>query len=275
MASTGRGEKITHAAERAAESRGFRNAARMGYVASGLLHVLIGVIALRIDFGGSGNADSSGAVAELGSKPGGLILLWVCLLGCICLALFQLSRIVFDARTRQGRDAWRIRGSAAGQAIVYAAVGASFGAFALGSGSNSGQSSASWSARLLAQPSGQLLLGAVGLGIFAAGGYFVFKGASRRFRRDLEPVPPGGWERAVTITGTAGFIAKGVSLAILGILVVAAAATASPEQSTGLDGALRTLREQPLGWLSLALVGAGLICYGLYTGILRARFAKL
>ncbi|MET4060691.1 hypothetical protein ABIB35_002242 [Arthrobacter sp. UYP6] len=277
MTHTGHGARLTSAAQKAAQSKGFERAARLGYVASGLLHLLIGVIALQIasGSGGSGSADSSGAVSTLAGQPGGLILLWICFLGCLTLGLFQLSRIWLDGRGLKGSQVWRMRGSAAGQALTYGAIGVSFGTFALGGAKDSRQSSAGWSARLMAQPAGAVLLGVVGLGIVVVGGYFIFKGAARRFRKDLQAVPPGTWDRAVTVTGTLGFVAKGISLAILGILVMVAAFTADPEKSSGLDGALHALRGQPFGWLALGAVGLGLLCYGLYTGILRARFAKL
>ncbi|MDN3481287.1 DUF1206 domain-containing protein [Arthrobacter sp. APC 3897] len=276
MARTGHGDRLASAAEKAADSKGFERAARVGYVASGVLHLLIGVIALQIASGsGGGSADSSGAVAALAAQPGGLVLLWICFLGCLALALFQASRVWLDGRGLQGKDAWKARGSAAAQAVTYGAIGVSFGTFALGGAKDSGESTAGWSATLMAQPAGAVLLGLVGLGIVVVGGYFIFKGATGRFRKDLKPVPAGAWDRAVTVTGTLGFVAKGVSLAILGILVMTAAFTADPEKSTGLDGALHALRGQPFGWLALGAVGAGLICYGLYTGILRARFAKL
>lgn len=272
---TGHGDRLASAAEKAADSKGFERAARMGYVASGLLHLLIGVIALRIATGGSGDADSSGALASLAGQPGGLILLWICFLGCLTLALFQLSRVWLDGRGLEGREVWQIRAAAAGQAVTYAAIGVSFGTFAMGSGKDSEQSSAGWSARLLEQPAGAVLLGLVGLGIIVAGGYFVYKGATQGFRKKLQAVPSGTWDRAVTVTGTAGYVAKGLSLVILGILVAVAAFTADPGRSTGLDGALHALRGQPFGELALGAVGVGLMCYGLYTGILRARFAKL
>ena len=270
------GGKFTQAAERAADSKSFERAARVGYVASGVLHALIGIIAFQIAFGGGGsNADSSGAVAALAGQPGGLVLLWICFLGCLTLALFQLSRIWLEGGGMKGKDLWKMRGSAAGQAIAYGAIGTTFGSFALGGGTDSGESSTSWSARLMAQPAGTVLLGVVGLLIVGVGGYFIFKGATRRFRRDLHGVPDGTWERTVGITGVLGFLAKGISLVILGAFVIVAAAAADPERSTGLDGALHALQEQPYGGLALGAVGAGLICYGLYTGVLQAWFAKL
>lgn len=268
------GSRMTHAAERAADSKSFERAARMGYVASGLLHALIGLIALQIAFGDGGSADSSGAMSALASRPGGIFLIWACFLGCLALALFQVTRTFLDSAGSR-KDVWKKRATDAGSAIVYGAIGISFGVFALGGSSDSGQNQATWTARLLSQPSGQVLVGLIGAVVAGIGIYFVYKGVMRTFRKDLGPVPGGTWRRAVTITGITGFTAKGISLLILGGLVITAAATADPQKSSGLDGALHALKEAPQGWLALGAVGVGLICYGLYLGIMRARFGKL
>ena len=267
---------MAEAAGRAADSKTFERVARLGYVASGIVHVVIGVIALRIDSGGSGNADTSGAVATLAEQPAGAVLLWFCFIGCYALALFQFSRIFLAGQRLKDKELLKDRASNAGQVIVYAAIGTVFASFALGRGSNDGSSSSvSWTARLLAVPAGQWILAIAGLLVVGVGGYFIFKGVTRRFRRQLTGIPGGMWDRAVDITGVAGFTAKGISLAVLGVLLTLAAVNADPEQSTGLDGALHTLREQPFGVVALAAVGIGLMLYGLYIGIIRARFAKL
>ncbi|MDM7990943.1 DUF1206 domain-containing protein [Arthrobacter sp. zg-Y877] len=270
------GRAVSGAAERAADSKAFERFARAGYVASGILHVVIGVLALRINAGDPGNADTSGAVAAVAAQPAGYALVWFCFLGCYALALFQLSRIFLAGKQLRDKELWKDRASNAGQVLVYAAVGTTFATFALGRGSNSGSSSSvNWTARLLSVPAGQWLLGLTGLVVVGIGGYFIFKGATRRFRRKLTGIPGGIWSKAVDVTGVAGFIAKGVSLGILGVLLTLAAVHADPAQSTGLDGALHTLRGQPFGVVALAAVGIGLILYGLYMGIIRARFAKL
>ena len=272
----GSGRPVADAAERAADSRTFERVARLGYVASGIVHVVVGIIALQIDAGGSGNADTSGAVAALAQQPAGYLLLWFCFIGCYALALFEFSRIFLAGRRLKDKELWKDRAADAGQAIVYAAVGTIFASFALGRGSDDGSSSSvSWTARLLAVPTGQWLLGIAGLVVVGIGGYFIFKGATRRFRDNLTGIPAGIWERAVDLTGVAGYIAKGISLLVLGILLTLAAVNADPEQSTGLDGALHTLRDQPFGVVALAVVGIGLMLYGLYIGIIKTRFAKL
>ena len=79
---------------------------------------------------------------------------------------------------------------------------------------------------------------------------------------------------AVTTVGVVGYVAKGFALLLVGLLVIIATVTAHPEESTGLDGSLKALREQPFGVYLLAAVGVGLICYGIYM-VVRAKLAKM
>ena len=78
----------------------------------------------------------------------------------------------------------------------------------------------------------------------------------------------------MTVAGVAGYAAKGVALLLTGLLIVIATVKANPAESTGLDGGLKALREQPLGMYMLAAVGAGLICYGIFLAV-RARLARM
>ena len=54
----------------------------------------------------------------------------------------------------------------------------------------------------------------------------------------------------------------------------AAAIQADPNQPTGLDAALKALRDQPLGVVLLLVVAAGLAAYGLYS-FARARYSRM
>ena len=262
------------AADDATDSRGFLLAARAGYVAAGLLHIMIGVIALRVATGGSGSADQSGAVAALAGSPGGTVLLWACFLGCAALAVFLFSEIFFGATQRSDRDRLKHRVKMGGQAVVYGAIGAVFGTYALGGTSDSSGSTQSLSARLMAHPAGTVLLIVVGLGLVVAGAFFVHRGVTRSFRENLKRLPPGTAGRAVLWLGTAGYAAKGVALAVLGVLVVVATVRSDPEQSSGLDGALKALQEQPFGAWILGAVALGLICYGVFM-VVRARYQRM
>jgi hypothetical protein len=78
----------------------------------------------------------------------------------------------------------------------------------------------------------------------------------------------------VKVLGTAGYAAKGVALFLAGLLITISTVAARPEESTGLDGGLKALREQPFGLFLLAAVGLGLICYGIFM-VMRSKLAKI
>lgn len=60
----------------------FERMARAGYVVNGLLHLIVGYLAIRIAFGAGGTADQTGALATLAGKPGGPVMLWVAAGAC-------------------------------------------------------------------------------------------------------------------------------------------------------------------------------------------------
>lgn len=265
--------KVADGAEDAADSKPFIIAARAGYVAAGLLHILIGVIAVRVAAGGSGSADQSGAMASLAGTPGGGFLLWACFIGCTALALFLLSEVIFPSKRLSGKDKIKDRLKNGGKAVVYAAIGVAFAQYAMGGG-GSGSSTQSTSAALMANPAGAALLLAIGVGILVVGGYFIYSGITRKFEENLTGKPSGSVGKAVTGLGTVGYVAKGVALGVLGFLVAIATVRNNPEESTGLDGALKSLQEQPFGVYILGAVALGLIAYGVFM-VVRSRYQRM
>jgi hypothetical protein len=83
----------TQAATQIAQNGVFERAARAGYVVSGLLHLTIGYLAIRIAFGSGGDsADQSGALAAVAAKPGGILALWVAAVAFLVMGLWRLHR---------------------------------------------------------------------------------------------------------------------------------------------------------------------------------------
>lgn len=241
----------------------FRGAARTGYAMNGVVHALIGAIAIAIAVGGSDQeADQSGALGALAGNPLGLALLWLIATGLIALGLFSVLTAVTA-------DGWKDRLSEGGKAVAYIAVAVTALRFATGGSSSSSQSTTSLSAALLATPAGVVLLVVVGLAVIGIGAYFVAKGARKTFLDDLTVS-----SRAAVVTGMTGYIAKGIVVGIAGVLFVIAAVTADPSKATGLDGALQSLVSLPFGAVLLVVLGLGLIAYGVYCCV-RARYAKL
>ena len=264
--------KVADGAEDAADSKPFIIAARAGYVAAGLLHILIGVIAVRVASGGSGSPDQAGAMSSLASTPFGGILLWACAIGCCALALFLLSEVFFPPQRLDGKEDVIYRLKNGGKAEVYAAIGIGFAQYALGGGG--GGSTQSTSAALMASPAGPALLLAIGVGILIVAGYFVYSGVTQKFEEHLSGKPSGSTGKAITMLGTIGYVAKGIALGVLGILVITATVTHDPEKSSGLDGALKSLQEQPFGVYILGAVALGLIAYGVFM-VVRSRYQRM
>ena len=119
-------------------------------------------------------------------------------------------------------------------------------------------------------PAGQLLVGLVGVGILGIAGYHVYKGWREKFLEDLQE-HPGRW---VVIVAKVGYILKGVALAAVGVLFITAAIQHRAGKATGLDGALRSLRDLPAGTVILLVIALGLLAYGVYS-FARARYARV
>lgn len=238
--------------------------ARVGYAANGVLHLLIAWIALQIAWGGSASdADQSGALGALATTPLGSVLLWVVAIGFGLLGVWQVTEAVVRHDTAE-------RVKAISKAVVYLVLGWTAVTFIQGSASSGSDQASGVTAELMRQPFGRALVGAVGVAVIGVGVYHVVKGWRKKFLEDLDEHPG----TVVVRLGRFGYIAKGVALGIVGGLFAAAAATGDPERAKGLDGALRTLLELPLGKALLTVVALGLAAYGLYS-FGRARYARV
>lgn len=261
------------AAQSTRRSRPLRFLVRLGFAVNGLLHALIGIIAISVAVGaGGGEADQSGALSAVAATPGGQFILWVVFVGLAALGLWLIiSAFLIGPSDPKKRVLHYL--SEIGKGVVYLAVSVTAFTFASGGSSNSAQSATQLSATLLATPGGVFLVVLIGLLIIGIGIYFVVKGASRRFTRDLS-LPPGQAGTATVALGVFGYVAKGIVLVVVGILLLVAAATVDPSKSTGLDGGLKALVTLPFGPVILVVIGIGLIAYALYSFV-RARYAHL
>ena len=258
-----------------AQNSVFERLARAGYVVSGLLHLAIGYLAIRIALGsGGGSADQSGALAAVAAKPGGIVALWVAVVAFLVMALWRLVETALGRSTdpkSQGASSEVLdRAKAFALAVVYFAFAYSTFGFARGAGKSTGAQNSGISARLMQTGAGTIALIAAGVIIVAVGGYHVYKGASRNFLDDLK----GNSSDLVRRLGMVGYIAKGLVIAGAGVLVIVAASRSEPNTATGLDGALKTLGAQPYGAALLIVAGLGIITYGLYSFAM-ARYTKM
>lgn len=262
-------------AGRLARNDTFERFARAGFVMTGIVHLLVGYIAIRLALGGEGgSADQSGAMAELAEKPGGTFVLWVGAVAFVALGLWRLIESAIGSSSKPEPDSKKSlafhRGKAFAEAVLYFVFAVSAVAFARGTGKSSGEQNAGITARLMQNTAGTIVLVLGGLVIIGVGGYYLYKGATQRFVKDLD----GGAGTVARRLGTAGYLAKGTAVAGIGVLVIVATTRSEPDKASGLDGALKTLGAQPYGVFLLIAAGLGIITYGLYNFV-RARHAKM
>jgi hypothetical protein len=272
--------RVHGAVDKATSSNTFEYAARAGYVTSGVMHLLLGYIVVRLALGGGGgasqNADQSGALATLGSTGGGAFTLWVAAVGLFGLAAWRLAETVVGSHPNEPTDddkgakkqIQRVKSLAL--AIVYLGLAFSAIRFAMGDGQSSGQQNAGMSAQLMQSTWGKAVLIIVGLVVIGVGGYHVYKGASEKFLKDLKV--SGG--SVITPLGKVGYIAKGGVLAGAGLLVIVATLNSDPAKASGIDAAVKTLGEAPYGKILLVIAALGFAAYGAYCFAM-ARFARM
>ncbi|MFE4172082.1 DUF1206 domain-containing protein [Streptomyces sp. NPDC056909] len=264
-------------ARQAANSSAMDVAARWGFAARGVLYLLIGVLALRIAFGGGEGkqADRGGALAEVAEQPMGSVLLWALGFGLTGMALWRLSEALFGAAGPDGHKTGK-RLLSAGRAVFYGFVAYSVLAFAAGesdSGSGSSdQRSRDITARALEIPGGQWIVGIAGVGIAGAGVWIGTRAALRKYHKHLKLSRMSRREkRFVDVTGVAGGVARGVLFAAVGVFVVRAAVAYEPDEAKGLDDTLRSFAGTPAGAWLLGAVAAGLALFGIFSFMMARR----
>ena len=242
---------------------------RVGIVTYGVMHLLIALIALQMVLGQGGGktASGSGAFTELAESGFGRVVLWVMVLGFLMLVVWQGIEAAIGHRDEDGGKRTLKRAVSGGKAILYAALGISAATIAFGSGGGSGGggSADGLTAQLMAAPGGQVLVVLVGLAIAGVGGALVYRGVKEKFTRHLDAGASQRDRRGpIIVLGKVGYVAKGVALGTIGVLVVLAGVRHNAQRSGGLDAALRELLQQPFGGWLVAAIALGLGAFGLY-----------
>lgn len=257
-------------------ARWLRWMARCGYVAEGLVYVLIGGFALVVAFEpGQRPQGSKGALATLGEAPLGEAMLAVLAAGLAAFVLWQGAQALFDPEHRH--DRWGVKRIAArlgcllNAALHAVLVGdAAWHVLSAGGGADHGQTQARWTARIMQLPLGRWAVAVTGIGIVVFGLFQFYRAATGVRDKDLD-LSRTRLRVPLVMLGVLGCVARGIVFALIGLFLVHAAWRYDATQATGVAGALSTLKAQPYGPWLLCAVASGLIAYGLFQ-IAKARF---
>lgn len=251
-------------------------AARVGFVAKGLVYGMIGLLAVQVAFGDSARTDQAGALSAVARQPFGTVVLWLAAAGFAAYAFWRFSQAAWG---RRGESDERMRtvkrvGSAV-NGLAYLALGVLAARTALQGGGSSGGTQTGLTARVLEAPGGQLLIALVGLGVIGLAVGLTWRGLTTDFDEHLDRGRMG--QRvydAVRRLGQVGYPARGLVFFIAGVFVVKAALEHEPGQAKGLDIALQQVAKAPFGPVLLVVVSLGLLSFAAFC-VAEARYRRL
>lgn len=249
--------------------------ARLGYASVGVVYMIVGTLAAMAALGrGGSTGGQKDAFALILRQPFGKVALGVIALGLLGYTVWRLVSAFNDSEHR-GSDAKGIalRLGSAGRGLIYAGIAMSVLRYMTRgtSGSQGGDQQAKhWTARLLEQPFGPWLVAAVGLGIVAYGAYQLYAAWDAKLSKRISlGEMDDRVRRKVVAISRFGIGARGIVFFVIGGSLVLAGFRHNPAAAHGTSGALQAL-PQPL----LALVGFGLIAYGVYA-LVNARYRRI
>ena len=259
----------------AASTQSFERLARAGYVARGVVYILMGVLAVQLARGVAGSRPSQeGAMRLVAGHPFGRVVLVVLAVGLLGYTLLRLTQAFAGRTPEAGEYSLRDRIGAFGSACAYGVFFATAIAILVGSAGGGGKPQSATS-DVLGWPGGRILVAIAGAVFIVVAGYQAYLGLTRSFLKDSKSMymSPKGL-RAFTVLGVVGHLARTVVFGLVGAFLVKAAAEYDPSQAVGVDGALRRLTEHTGGTIALAVVAAGLVAFGVYS-ITDARYRKI
>jgi len=261
-------------AKRASDSPVAQFLARAGLTARGVIYILVGWVALLVALGQSSQeADQQGALHLLAGKSYGLVSLWLLGIGFAAYALWRLSEAAFGVTGEPPGAGPRLKSAA--RAVIYSGLAYLTFTVIFGTERSQSRQQQDMTATAMQHPAGRWLVGLAGLIIVICGLVLVLEGARRKFMKYLRTAQMSArMRRVVELFGMTGTIARGLVVALAGVLVIDAAITHRASQSGGIDKALLTLRAQPFGEFLMMLAALGLVIFGVY-GLCEARWRKV
>ena len=247
--------------------------ARIGLTARGIVYILMGLLAYLLARSSHVEVDQGSVLDRVLLRPGGRLLAGLIAIGFGCYALWRFFEAGFGVTGERDGVGYRLISFVRG--VIYASL--TFTAVSVYNGSGQRQSSQQrgYAIDVMSRPGGRVALGTVGLIVIAVGFIGVLEGLNLKFMRYFQGENLSAATRIwIRRLGQIGVTARGLVFTIIGVLLVFAAWTHNASKATGLDGALKSLRNQPFGDFLLIFAATGLVIFGIY-GLLETRFRHI
>ena len=239
-------------------------AGRIGHIAKGAVYGIAGVLTLLAAFNMGGEKAGKMQVIEfLQKQPFGNVLLVLLAIGLACYAFWRFVQSVQDPENKSKviRIGYFISG------LIYLGFGIYAITQVLGSGgSGSGQSRQTIVAELLQSSFGVFVVILIALALFGKAIYQFYRVYSGNFTKNIRTtdIPHHKAQKIVKNAGYAGYISRGVLIGIVGYFFLKAALESNPGNVQGQSGAFSFLQQSSSGPWLMAIIAAGLVCYGIF-----------
>ncbi|GAB4367967.1 MAG: DUF1206 domain-containing protein [Elainellaceae cyanobacterium] len=274
-------DDVKRPVERATDHPWFERLARFGYVAKGVVYFVVGLLAAQVALGiGGRTTDSQGALQTIVTQPFGQILLALVAVGMIGYALWRFTEALLDPEHSGEENSAKKIAQRLGYAIsglIYSGLAITAIQLIAGSSNSGGNSNSTqdWTARVLAQPFGQWLVGLAGIAVIGSGIYQIYKALKGKFRGELKWQQMSSKEKTwMTRAGKFGITARGIVFGIIGIFLIQAALQSDASEVKGFGEALATIAQQPFGRWLLGIVAFGLIAFSIYS-VMQGKYRRI
>jgi hypothetical protein len=253
--------------------------ARFGFIAKGVIYVLVGIFAamMALNMSNGSEASRNGAAQTILEQPFGQILGWLLVIGLAGYVIWRLVQAIKDP-DNYGTDA---KGMV--RRIGFAISGFIYGAFTFslirnltGSGSGGGSNSRqALTAQVLQWDGGNWLVAIVGIIVMIVGGVYLYRAYTTKFNKRMNNQQMSPDERTwITRLGRIGFTSRGIVWLILGYFLMMAGIKSNAGEVKDSQGVFATIGQLSYGQWILLIVAIGVVAYGIFQ-FAKARYYRV
>lgn len=232
----------------------------------GIIYCLIGLFAIGTVLGlAAGPNGPKQVISWIGTNPFGKLLLCLVVLGLVSYSLWRWYKSLADTENvghdKKGlvrRIAWSISGVTYGFLAFYTAK-------LILAKPTSGDQKEDILIRLLNQSWGEVAIWFITLIMLCVAGYEFYRAISEKFMKDIGT---RGWDskrhNLYRTFGKVGHLSRGVVYGVIAFFLGRVALLSDANQFKGMGGSLSAIGENGVGAVILAIVGGGLLFYGLF-----------